>query len=346
MHTSSAAGSARACIRDISVAFPEEVLTSDELLAGLDADQYQLLMRHTGVRRRHIAGPTQTALDLGEEACRKLFAGHPELPEMVDTLIFCTQSPDYRLPPNSCVLHGRLGLNDSVSAFDLPHACSAYIYALSLAQALIASGAAKNVLVVTADTYSKFINPRDRSARLIFGDGAAATWLGAATDGRGVLDVVCCTEGRYFDKFLIPAGGCRQPLSDALVLQEEPDGSGNVRSPAQIHMSGREILSFVSSRIPPHVKHVLARNDTALDSVDWIVFHQASSVVLESLTRFVGADPAKVLRHLETVGNTVSASIPVTLRAALDEGKLHPGQLVLLCGFGVGLSWGSALMRW
>jgi len=336
----------RASIRAVSVAFPENVLTNDELLAGVPEHVSELLIRHTGVRRRHIARPEETALDLGEQACMKLFAEHPQLRELVDVLIFCTQSPDYVLPPNSCVLHGRLGLNDSVGAFDLPHACSAFIYAISLAQALIASGAAKNVLVVTGDTYSKYIHPHDRSARLLFGDAAAATWLSVAGENQGVLDVRCGTAGKYFDKFLIPAGGCRQPLTDALRLAEERDSSGNLRSPAQIHMAGRDVLSFVSSRVPSHINDFLARNGITLDAIDWLVFHQASAVTLDSLIRLLKADPTKVLRHLEDVGNTVSASIPLVLHEALTRDLIRPGQLVLLCGFGAGLSWGSALLRW
>jgi 3-oxoacyl-[acyl-carrier-protein] synthase III len=342
----SSASPARAAINDVAVAVPSQVLTNDELTEGLPKNQRILLARHTGVVRRHIAAAEQTALDLGEEACRKLFAVHPELPEQVDTLIFCTQSADHIVPPNSCILHGRLDLHQSVAAFDLPHACSAYIYAIHLARALIAAGSARHVLVVTADTYSKFIHPLDRSTRLVFGDGAAATWLGATTDERGVMDVMCCTAGEHFDKFLIPAGGCRQPLWDSVRNQEQRDSSGNVRTPANIHMLGHDILSFVSSRIPAHISDVLARNDLDLDAVDWFVFHQASSVVLDTLTRLLEADPAKVLRHLESVGNTVSASIPITLRAALDDELIRPGQLVLLCGFGAGLSWGSALVRW
>jgi 3-oxoacyl-[acyl-carrier-protein] synthase-3 len=346
MQHSQAQTNARAAVYAVRSSFPEQVLGNDDLLGGVPETERELLLRHTGVLSRHVAAPTQTALDLGEDACRKLFAAHPELPEELDTLIFCTQSPDYILPPNSCLLHGRLGLKDSVAAFDLPHACSAYIYAINVAQALIASGSARHVLIVTADTYSKFIHPQDRSARLLFGDGAAATWLGVGTEGAGVLDVVCGTAGRYFDKFMIPAGGCRQPLTDDLRSLEETDSSGNVRSRAQIHMAGRDILSFVGSRIPPHVNDVLRRNGMTLDSLDRIVFHQASGVVLETLTRLLGADPSKVVRHLETVGTTVSASIPVALEWAVEGGLIRPGQTVLLCGFGAGLSWGSALLRW
>jgi 3-oxoacyl-[acyl-carrier-protein] synthase-3 len=336
----------RAAINDVAIALPSQVLTNDELMEGLPKNQRILLVRHTGVLRRHIAAAEQTALDLGEDACRKLFATHPLLHEQVDTLIFCTQSADHILPPNACILHGRLALHASVAAFDLPHACSAFAYAIHLARALVACGSAHHVLVVTADTYSKFIHPLDRSTRMVFGDGAAATWIGTTTDDRGVLDVVCGTLGAHYDKFLIPAGGCRQLLSDSVRNQEQCDGSGNVRSPGNIQMMGHDILSFVSSRIPDHVNELLTRNELSLDAVDWIVFHQASSVVLDTLTKQLDADPAKVLRHLEMVGNTVSASIPITLRAAMDGELIQSGQLVLLCGFGAGLSWGSALVRW
>ncbi len=335
-----------AAIKDVAIALPSMVLGNEELTAGLDEFKCSLLLRHTGVRRRHVAAPGQTALDLGEEACRKLFASHPALPAQIDTLMFCTQTPDYILPANACLLHGRLGLPSSVAAFDLPHACSAYIYAIHVAQALLLSGAAKNVLVVTADTYSKFLHAQDLATRALFGDAAAATWIAAAARGCGVLDVLCGTDGKRFDKFLIPAGGCRQPLSDEVRRQEQRDASGNVRSPANIHMAGNDILAFVSSRIPAHISDLLRRNNLTLDMIDWLVFHQASSVVLNTLTALLDADPKKVVWHLEDIGNTVSASIPAALRAALDRSQICPGQLVLLCGFGAGLSWGSALLRW
>jgi 3-oxoacyl-[acyl-carrier-protein] synthase-3 len=335
-----------ASIKGIAVALPAQVLSNDQFIEDLGEHKGAMLVRNTGVLERRIAAQDETALDLGEAACHSLFAAHPELPDRIDTLIFCTQSPDHILPPNACILHGRLGLDISVAAFDLPHACSAYIYGILLSNALIAAGSASNVLLVTADTYSKFIHPLDRSARVLFGDGAAATWLGGSIGAQGVLDVVCGTDGKRYDKFVIPAGGCRLPLSDAVRSQERRDTSGNVRSPANIHMSGGDILAFVGSRIPPHVQHLLARNDLTLDDVDWIVFHQASSVVLDTLTALLEANPAKVLRNLESVGNTVSASIPIALRAAMDDGLIRPGQLLLLCGFGAGLSWGSALVRW
>jgi 3-oxoacyl-[acyl-carrier-protein] synthase III len=332
-------------ISDIAVALPRQRVANDELINELPKNQRILLARHVGVKQRHVADAGETAVDLGEAACRELFSANPQLPEMVDTLIFCTQTADYILPPNSCLLHGRLGLASSVAAFDLPHACSAFVYAIHIARALVAAGSAQHVLIVTADTYSKLIDPLDRSTRLLFGDGAAATWVENSTT-RGVQDVMCGTLGKHFEMFLVPAGGARRPISEA-VQDEAPDGSsGSTRSAVRINMQGHEIFTFVKNRIPPHINDLLARNQVGLDQIDWFVFHQASSVVLDALTAALDIAPPKVLRHLETVGNTVSASIPITLRAALDDGRIRPGDLVLLSGFGSGLSWGSALVRW
>ena len=148
-----------AALRAIATAFPTALLTNDVLLAETPPDQRKVIAQRTGVSRRHVAAEGETALDLGEAACRNLFAEHPELSDQVDTLIFCTQCPDHVLPPNSCLLHGRLNLPETVAAFDLAHACSGYIYGLHLAQALIASGMAANLLLVTSDTYSKLIHP-------------------------------------------------------------------------------------------------------------------------------------------------------------------------------------------
>ena len=149
-----------------------------------------------------------------------------------------------------------------------------------------------------------------------------------------------------FRNVLDTGGGTRQPLSDAARKNQPHDAFGSTRSAANIHMQGHEIFTFVKNCIPGHVNDLLARNQVGLDEIDWFIFHQASSVVLDALTTSLEVVPGKVLRHLEMVGNTVSASIPMTLRAALDDGRILPDHLVLLCGFGAGLSWGSALVRW
>lgn len=334
----------RAGIRDIAVALPDRVVTNSELNEEHPDWNFGLLAEKAGVCERRIAANGETALDLAERACRKLFSTHPILNSELDILIFCTQTSDHLLPPNSCILHGRLGLSESVATFDLSHACSGYIYALAQAQAFIRSTIARNVVVVNADTYSKLIHPADRSTRALFGDGAAATWLSASDRQEGIIDVVCRTAGIHYDKFIVRAGGCRLPRS-AETAVEITDESGNVRTAEHVSMSGREILAFVNSKIPRHVEEVLARNQLSRDEIDFYVFHQASAMVLDSLTRLLRLPKDKVVRDLSNVGNTVSASIPIAIHHAWTRERWPGGTLALMCGFGVGLSWGSALVR-
>lgn len=334
----------RAVIRDIAAALPEHVVTNARLHAEHPDWNFAALAEKAGVSERRIAAEDETALDLGQRACRALLAANPALGESVDLLIFCTQTPDHVLPPNSCVLHQRLGLAEHVAAFDLSHACSGFIYALSQARAHIAAGLARNVLIVNADTYSKLIHSADRSSRALFGDGAAATWVQASELPKGITDVVCGTAGAGYDKFIVPAGGFRRPRCGTTCV-EKTDESGNVRTAENIYMSGREILAFVNRKIPQHVDDVLSRNQLKRDDIDLYVFHQASAMVLDSLTRLLQLPPAKVFRNMDKIGNTVSASIPLALAEARAAGRLNSPATVLLCGFGAGYSWGSAIVR-
>jgi 3-oxoacyl-[acyl-carrier-protein] synthase-3 len=322
-------------IKDIAYVLPERVVTNDELRR--DHPQWDLdrVETRTGVRRRHVAGDAETALDLGERAARRLFEAHPGLAGRIDGLLFCTETADYRIPPNACVLHGRLGLPERVLALDVNLGCSGFPYCVAVARGLVGSGACRDVLVVNADTYSKVMDPQDQAVQVLFGDGAAATWLAASDGHGGVLDVDYGTAGKYHDKFIIPQGGCRAgPV---------PAGA---RAPDKICMDGRAVLAFTSSKIPQHVRAFLERNGLGVDRVDLFVFHQASRMVLDSLAMLLRIKPGQLFSNLEHVGNTVSASIPIGLKDALDAGRVAPGQTVLLCGFGLGLSWGSVLLRW
>lgn len=334
----------RGAIQDIEVCLPAQVLTNEDLDREHPEWNISSAADRSGVRQRHVVSDGETALDLAETACRTLLQRHIGLPDELDSLLFCTQSPDYLLPPNSCVLHGRLGLPERVAAFDMSHACSGFVYSLAIADSMIRAGFAKHMLVVTADTYSRYVHPGDRATRILFGDGAAATWVAADAE-RGVLEVLCRTAGKGFEKFHIPAGGCRTPRSPETRL-EQVDASGNRRSLEHIHMSGRDILGFVNSKIPNHVRELLGRQQLTVDQVDWFVFHQASATALDSLARLLRIDDVRMVRHLEQVGNTVSASIPMAVRHGVDTGQIRPGSRGVICGFGAGLSWASALVQW
>ena len=330
-------------IEQIAYYLPERVVTNQELHEENPSWDIPRAEKHTGVFKRHIAADSETALDMSFKACQKLFLEANGLKGKVDGIICCTQSGDYIMPPNSCILHGMLELPDDVLAFDFNLACSGYIYGLALAQGLICSGLASNILLVTADTYSKYISEKDRSTRLLFGDGAAATWITGSGSQQGIIDIQCSTSGKGHDKFMVPAGGCRVPKSGE-TSRPETDRSGNTRTAENIKMDGMGILSFAKAKIPQQVTKVLARNEMTVEDIDLFVFHQASKVALDSLTRTLRINPEKVFQNLQEVGNTVSASIPIALKDALQTGRVAPGDKVLLCGFGVGLSWGTAIL--
>lgn len=335
----------RACIQDISVCLPENRVTNEQIHREHPEWRIASILKRTGVENRHIAAKDETALDLGYRASLQLFEKHPARRDEVDTIIFCTQSADYLIPPNSCLLHNKLQLPEHVAVFDINHACSGFIYTLGIAHSLIQSQAAKNVLVVTADTYSKYINVNDRSTRVLFGDGGAASWVSGNENGQGVLGLSYGTSGENYDKFIVPAGGCRIPKS-AATGEAIADNNGNLRSQENIHMAGIDILVFVNDKIPDHVREFLAKHDLTVEDIDLFVFHQASLIVLETLARSLDIEMEIVFRNLGSVGNTVSASIPIALNDALQEGKIKPGDKVLICGFGAGLSWGSALLQY
>lgn len=332
------------CIREIRYHLPERVVTNEQLRAENPSWDMDAIEARSGVRRRHVAAEGETALDLAVAASRSLLDDGSLDPNAVDGIVFCTQTPDYVMPPNACLLHEALALGEGVFAFDFTLACSGYVYGLSLVRGLIQTGQCRNVLLVNADTYSKRIHAGDRSARVLFGDGAAVSWVSACPAGEGIIDVACATAGKEYEKFMVPAGGCRLPASTD-TKEVSTDRSGNTRTPEDIHMDGMGILVFVNSKVPRQIRDLLVRNSLSIEDVDLFVFHQASRVALDSLTRLLKLPTDKVFENLEDVGNTVSASIPVALKDALDQGAVSPGGLVLLCGFGVGLSWGTALVR-
>jgi 3-oxoacyl-[acyl-carrier-protein] synthase-3 len=328
----------------ISYALPEAVLTNAELGENYPHWNMDRLAERTGVQSRHIAGDGETALDLTMRACQALTStGDLEKGE-IDAVIFCTETPDYPLPPNACLLHGRLGLGTEVAAFDINLACSGYIYGLELARSLIVSGSARKVLLATGDTYTRLIHPEDRATRCLFGDGAAVSLISAAQDSSGFIDIKLGTSGQNHERFIVRAGGARMPRG-AETRQEVSDRSGNIRSAENIEMDGLGVLSFFNSTVPPHVLDTLSRNGLSVPDVDLFVFHQASKVALDSLQRQLKIADENMLVALSEVGNLVSASIPVAFQQAIEGGRVSSGNLIAFCGFGVGLSWGTALLR-
>lgn len=303
-------------ISGIAYALPSRVVTNDDLAAEHPDWDMSRVQTRTGVLRRHIADG-ETALDLAYRATDKLIAAHPAA-KGADAILFCTQTPDHIMPPNSALLHEHLALPDGVFALDYTLACSGFVYGLAQAQGLVAAGIASSILLVTADTYSRIIDPDDRGPRVLFGDGAAVTWI--TSGDRGLVDIAVATSGRDHRGFIVPRGS-------------------NV-----LRMDGLQVLGFIQSHVPTQVSELLARNGLRVEDIDLFIFHQASRLALEALRQLLRIPVERMYSNLERVGNTVSASIPMALRDAIDEGRAGPGSRVLLCGFGVGMSWASAIV--
>ncbi len=312
---------------------PERVETCEDLARenpGWDAAK---IAAKLGIRSRHIAADDETASDLGYHAARKVLDQSGTDAAAVDFTIFCTQSPDYPLPTTACALQHRLGLRKDSGALDVNQACSGYVYGLCLAKSLIAGGVARTVLVVTAETYSKYLGPADLSVRPLFGDGAAATLVVAAEED-AVGHFVLGTDGAGAERLIVRAGGCRQPRRPA--EGAEP----------RLYMDGPAIFTFASATVPELVNRVLDRAGWEKGAVDWYVYHQANSFMLTHLAVKSGISRERMVLCMEDVGNTVSASIPIAIARYVEAGKIRPGQRLVLVGFGAGYSWGACTVTW
>jgi 3-oxoacyl-[acyl-carrier-protein] synthase-3 len=331
-----------AIIKHIEYYLPEKVLTNKDLQNEFPAWDLNKIQTKSGVSSRHIAAFDETALDLSIKACEKLFTKYDK--NQIDGIIYCTQSPDYIMPSNSFLLQRYFDLSENLFCYDFNHACTGYIYGLMMAHSYIKSGLAKKILLVTADTYSKYINSADRSTRVLFGDGAAVTILESTDSDRGILDIEVATFGSGFDKFIIPAGGARLPQSADTAIPFS-DLLGNIRTKNNIMMDGMAVWSFINSKVPDQINSILKRNSLSLADINLIVFHQASLMTLDSLKKTLKIDENKVFINIHELGNTVSASIPIALKDAMNTGRINNNELILLSGFGVGLSYGSIILK-
>lgn len=334
-----------ALVDAIEYYLPDAVLNNADLVGQFHGDWTpEKILEKTGIAERHIAGENECASDLALKAAVKLFASGACQPPDIDFLLLCTQSPDYFLPTTACILQDKLGIPTSAGALDFNLGCSGFIYGLGLAKGLIESGQARTVLLITAETYSKFLNLQDRSVRTLFGDAAAATLIRAVKDGPpGIGPLVYGTDGAGAHHLIVPEGGLRRPISGR---PESEDEFGNRRSPANLYMNGPEIFAFTVKVVPALVSEQLLRSGKTMNDFDLFVFHQANHFMLDHLRRKLKIPPEKFLIAMRGCGNTVSSTIPIALKDAVDAGRLRSGNLVMLVGFGVGYSWGSTILRW
>jgi 3-oxoacyl-[acyl-carrier-protein] synthase-3 len=339
----------KASVAAIEYSLPEALLKNEELAAKFSDWTSEKITDKTGITERHIAGADECASDIAVQAAQKLFDSHACRREDVDFLLLCTQSPDYFLPTTACLVQDRLGLPTTCGALDFNLGCSGFVYGLGLAKGLIETAQAKNVLLVTAETYSKFIHENDRSVRTIFGDGAAATLIQGVqiideTSDEPIGPFIYGTDGRGAKNLIVPVGGMRQRNRSA--DEAHVDEFGNERTSSNLYMNGGEIFNFTLRAVPEAIGRLLETMRLRLEDIDLIVFHQANRYMLDHLRKKLKIPEEKFVVAMERVGNTVSSTIPIALSDAAESGRLKDGQRIMVVGFGVGYSWAATVLRW
>ena len=326
-------------IKAISYCLPNKVTTNDDLVKDFPEWTVEKVAGKIGVNQRHIVAENETATDMAILAAEKLFTEHAIDRSSVDFVLLCTQSPDYFLPTSACMIQDKLGLSTSCGALDFNLGCSGFVYGLSLAKGLISANIAKNVLLLTSETYSKHIHRKDKGNRTIFGDAAAATLI--STHGFASIEDFCLgTDGSGSNNLIVKKGGLRQPYSKNDLVFDE---NGNPFSSDYLFMDGGAIFNFTAQAVPALVEQVLIKNQLTKDNIQLFVFHQANKYMMNYLRKLLEIEVSKFYYYIENVGNTVSSTIPIALYEAQKEGKINGN--ILLAGFGVGYSWGGVVLK-
>lgn len=327
-------------IKAISYYLPERVVTNEELVKEFPEWSVDKVAQKVGVNSRHLAADGETAGDMAEKAARKLFEEYKINPKSIDFLLLCTQSSDYFLPSTACVLQNRLGISKSSGAFDYNLGCSGCIYGLAMAKGLISAGIANNVLLLTSDTYNKYLHPSDKSNRSIFGDGAAACLIsneGFAQIGEFSLG----TDGSGANNLIVKTGASRHKEKTGNFIEDE---EGHIWYDDYLYMNGGAIFNFTLETVPEMIKVILAKNGLIQDSIDYYIFHQANRFMLNTIRRVCSLPMEKFYVNLATTGNTVSSTVLIGIKDCLENGTIAKGMKVMVAGFGVGLSWGGTVL--
>jgi len=330
-------------IKGIVCAVPKNIVKNDDFEKYFPKEDINKITEMTGVKERRITNSDTCTSDLCTAAAAKLIEELDWPADTIDGIIFISQTPDYRLPATSCVVQDKLGLSTECMAFDVNLGCSGYVYGLWMAANFIATGALKRILLLVGDTISKAISPNDRSTSMLFGDAASATAL-EMDETSSTISFVLKTDGKGSDNLIIPAGGYRNPATqENLVRIVQPDGS--IRSLNDLYMDGGEIFNFTIKRVPPLVKELLSINNLDVKDIDYFVFHQANEFILKHLAKKLKLSQEQTPISIDRFGNTSSASIPLTITSELQDVLSSNKKKLAMIGFGVGYSWGGALMN-
>lgn len=337
--------SSRAVIKAISFYVPPRVETNEDLQLEFGNKVSPIVFEKVGVKNRHIADSSLPASHLAQYAAERLFTEHDIDRNEIDALIYCSLHHDYIIPASSYILQNQLGLKQNIASYDLTNGCSGYVYALSVAKSIVESLGFKKVLLLTSTTLSKYIHPHDHASRIIFGDAGSATLVGQEENTeKGIRDFVFGTDGSGFEKIIIRHGADSKKVSEESLL-EKKDEYGNVYSDAHLFMDGQGVLTFTMKKIPVLIDDTLRKNNLSKSDIDLFVLHQANNFMNEQVRKIAGIEKEKFYSHIENYGNTVQASIPIALKAAIAEGKIKSGSKIFVAGFGVGLSWCATVIN-
>lgn len=328
-----------AYIKALTYYLPEEIVTNEQLEAEL-GEGIILTAKTAGVDSRRKAAKDETASDLAVRAANMLFIESKINPTEIDFLIYCTQSPDYFMPSTSCIIQDKLGIPTTAGAFGFDLGCSGYVYGLAIANSFVESGLAKNVLLLTADTISKYLNSQDKN-RLLFGDAASATLV--STEGMASIGKFeKGTDGRGYEHIIIRNGGNRHRKLTSKSLTDE---NGSVHYEDNFDMDGEAVFNFTVDRIPKLIEGCLERNAIDKEEIGYYVFHQANKYMLNTLRKLNKLPKDNFFIDLSDTGNTTSSTVPIGLVKSLKAGSIQKGMNVMIAGFGVGLSWAATILK-
>ncbi len=323
-----------AAIRGWGMYTPERVMSNDEMATFVDTSDEWIRTR-TGIAQRHILADDETTSSLATHAARQALA-QADLPaDQLDLIIVATCTPDYLLPSTACLVQEALGAKNA-AAFDLGAVCSGFMYALVTATQFVQTGSYRNVLVVGAESLSRFLNFKDRTTCVLFGDGAGAVVLQANESPAGVLSFVLNAQGSGADLIKIPAGGSAAPGMRGSLAEED----------YYIHMSGGEVYQFAVRTMSEDSVNAVRRAGLTLDDIDLIIPHQANIRIIEAVSKRIDFSMSKFFANIDRMGNTSAASIPMALCEAVAAGRIRPGANVVFVGFGSGLTSGATVVRW
>lgn len=325
-------------IRAMSACVPGKVISNRDLGYLIPESDIEKTIENIGIEERRVADDDVCASDLCYKAAKKLMEENNIDPDSIDVLLFMSQTSDYRIPATAPILQHRLGLSKDTACLDLSLGCSGYVYALSTAFAYASMEGVNRVLLLDGETFSKIVNKRDKVDWPLYGDAATATLIEKGDFEESVF--ILKSDGAGEDAVKIPSGGMRNRVTASSILETERE-EGNIRNDLEVYMDGMDVFNFAMSVVPKSVKEIVKETDTTLDDIDWLVFHQANKFMTDFFAKRLKFNMEKVPYCIQKYGNTSSTSVALTIVSELQD-KLKKGDRIVMCGFGAGLSWGTA----